>query len=390
MENFNLERNGYDKREVEEYVDSIKRDYEQTLSEQKNRISELKKELEENKQELSKYVEKSNNISDALVVAVETAKQIENSSKNIYDLEIKRIRALYSKWEQFLDQMMQEYPRLRDRFDTKALLKVFSDGIDNVIKQNSVTVPSSPSNAMGLRNLINKMSNFNAKQEPAVDNTLKHTIIKPEVGRSYYNDNLTSIGTVPQQTENVVDRYQELRMEQLRRQQEQRAQAIKNAEALKTPTPVRPVVEEKPVVKVAEERFVKEPEPVKVVVSPKPEPVIVKEEPVVENKNILIRKEKPTAVEEPAEKKTKIKSISSLTLNNDEKFENLVDKFLSVDEDEEIVADQYEKAVLNKKNKESGFDLSEALNPTDDLSEIMKSFDAFNDSLFDVDPEGNE
>lgn len=78
-----------------------------------------------------------------------------------------------------------------------------------------------------------------------------------------------------------------------------------------------------------------------------------------------------------------IKPITSLTLNNDEKdeFESLVDKFLQTNN---TISKGYENSILNTNKKkplksaykpnESGFDLNEALNPTDDLTNIMKGF----------------
>lgn len=77
-----------------------------------------------------------------------------------------------------------------------------------------------------------------------------------------------------------------------------------------------------------------------------------------------------------------IKPITNLNLENDEKdeFENLVDKFLH---SKNNISKGYESSILNTRKKvvkpypkpnESGFDLEEALNPTDDLGSIMKGF----------------
>ena len=395
MENFNLEKNGYNKFEVEEYIENLKRGYEETLNNQKERINELKTQLEDSNASLNKYVEKNENISDALVVAVETAKQIENSSKNIYDLEIKRIRVLYAKWENFLNEMLIEYPKLKEKFDTKALLKVFSDGINNVIKQNSATVPATPSQAMGLRNLINKMSMFSSKQEVKPQNSyVSNEIFK---NNEYeFADNLTSIGTVRKDVtkEPVKQPKNNFYYEEPVRPTQN---VVKPAEVKKEV--VKPVEFKKEVTKPVEvkQETVKPAEIKKEVVKPTE---VEKEESfsfidmfmnqakarLEEEKNVIVRKEKPAEPIEQAEKKTKIKSISNIQMDKNDKFENLVDKFLSVEENEENDSvSQYEKALLKKKQKESGFDFGEALNPTDDLTEIMKSFDAFNDTLFDID-----
>ena len=84
---FSREKNGYNIKEVDNYISNMKQKYEQTTGEQKIRISDLKRELESTKQELSVYKDKNSDISNALVVAVETAKQIENSS-NGCDIKI--------------------------------------------------------------------------------------------------------------------------------------------------------------------------------------------------------------------------------------------------------------------------------------------------------------
>ena len=416
MENFELERNGYDKKQVDNYVSDLKSNYEQVLSEQKSRINELKKELEINKLELEKYVQKSGDISDALVVAVETAKQIESSSKNIYELEIKRIRALYDKWENFLDQMMQEYPMLKGRFDTKGLLKVFSDGIDNVIKQNSISSETPSSQSVGLRSLINKMSGLSNRQPVSNSNEqIKQTIFKSNDSDSYFNENLTSIGTVPQQSENIALKYQQLKQEQLRQHQLEKEQFAKEMAERKAKEQAKQQEQEQlnnfqqaisktttekeeqqlatefdafsELLKKNEEMSLEnkvEPKAIEDIKQPKKE---VEEEPQ-EKKNVIVRKEKPNEdVLKTENKQPKIKSISNLTLNKDEKFDSLVDKFLSSDDDvEDVKSNEYEKALLNKKEKQNGFDLAEALNPQDDLSEIMKSFDVFNDELLKVDP----
>jgi len=80
-----------------------------------------------------------------------------------------------------------------------------------------------------------------------------------------------------------------------------------------------------------------------------------------------------------------IKPITKLTLTEEEKeeFDSLLDKFLHTDNN---VSKGYEKSILNKNKKkvlkskieipvnESGFDFNEALNPTDNLTDIMKGF----------------
>ena len=83
------------------------------------------------------------------------------------------------------------------------------------------------------------------------------------------------------------------------------------------------------------------------------------------------------------EKAPNIRPIANVKLNEDEKYENLVDKFL--DSDDVGGVNAYAKTItVSRPTKsayepnETGFDLNECINPTDDLTEIMKSFDFFN------------
>ena len=284
MGKFNLSKNGYDISEVDDYLFEVSNDYENKLREQKMRISDLKRELETTKAELDQFKEKNDNISEALVVAVETAKQIENSSKNIYELEIKRIRNLYDKWKNFLDEFMKKYPELRAKYDTKMLLQVFKEDIDRVLNQNKKTMEQkeavavqtdSPGvNTIGLRMLINKMSSDSRTVLP--------------------NDSKLIRGDM---------------------------QIVRN---------------QKP-----------------------------SEETLAKYKVDLSFED-----EEKRLSKGQIKPIVDMP-ESDEVYENLVDKFLSSDDDN--YSNAYSKILLEKQ-KNDGFSLREAVTPTEDLSEIMKSF----------------
>ena len=490
MDNFKLEKNGYDKKEVDEFVEKVKRDYEDTMQDQMDRISELKKQLDETNKKLGSYEKKNGDISDALVVAVETAKQIENASKNIYDLEIKRVRALYNKWEKFLDELMEEYPRLKERFDTKALLKIFSDGIDEVVRQNSVD-SEAPTQSVGLRSLISKMNKINDKSDNSNVEALKNTVIKPKSNTYSLYDNLTSIGTVAKQQEEFDREYElfveeqeelerqralkqeeEKKLEQQKKQQElllikqqQELQAKQEEEKRVKEQLERERQEEllrqrkleeeklaeiKRQEKIEQEKLEKarkeqerqkaellkaqekaEQERIKKLEQEKKEKEKLEKElkekaekekqeklaqiekekelnrekfdksyfedaPQLIDEDIFLKmgdgvetetqepvatiKRKDTEPKEEENKKSQIKSISNLKIDDGDKFESLVDKFLSTDEDEDK-SNSYENAVLNKKKKENNFDLSEALTPDDDLSTIMESFDAFNTEL---------
>ena len=233
------------------------------------------------------FREKNSNISDALVVAVETAKQIESSSKNIYELEIKRIRSLYDKWKKFLEELMKKYPALRSKYDTKLLLEVFSRDIDNILMQNKKSIDQKEAiavqtneaigtNTIGLRMLINKMSNVNRPIIPGFSGNLE-------------------------KADRAIVRNQ----------------------------------------KPSEETLAK------------------------------YRVEQELEDESKRLSKDQIKPISNIKLDAHESYENLVDKFLSNDDEYENNA--YSK-IMFEKQKNDTFNLKDAVTPTEDLDEIMRSF----------------
>ena len=287
MGKFSLEKNGYNTKEVDNYIFNVSTDYENKLREQKMRISDMKRELEETKNQLELFREKNSNISDALVVAVETAKQIESSSKNIYELEIKRIRSLYDKWKKFLEELMKKYPALRSKYDTKLLLEVFSRDIDNILMQNKKSIDQKEAiavqtneaigtNTIGLRMLINKMSNVNRPIIPGFSGNLE-------------------------KADRAIVRNQ----------------------------------------KPSEETLAK------------------------------YRVEQELEDESKRLSKDQIKPISNIKLDAHESYENLVDKFLSNDDEYENNA--YSK-IMFEKQKNDTFNLKDAVTPTEDLDEIMRSF----------------
>src|SRR5574344_571181 len=287
MSKFKIIKNGYDIAEVDNYIFSVGTDYENKLQEQKMRISDMKRELAEVNAQLNSFKQKNSNISDALVVAVETAKRIDGSSKNIYELEVKRVRKLYDKWQKFLDDFMKKYPELRSKYDTKMLLQMFSDDIDKILNQNKKTIEqkeaiavdsyANDDNSLGLRMLINKMNKANGSPLPTSNFPLEK-------------------GSVPimrndSPSEDLANEYQ--------------VNATINEEA---------------------ERLAKD----------------------------------------------QIRPITNMQMGSDEKYENLVDKFLSSD-DKGCESSAYSKILLEKK-KNDQFNLKEAVTPTEDLDEIMKSF----------------
>ncbi|MBE7074575.1 MAG: hypothetical protein E7376_01145 [Clostridiales bacterium] len=88
---------------------------------------------------------------------------------------------------------------------------------------------------------------------------------------------------------------------------------------------------------------------------------------------------KQTELNKLEEKSTMIKPIYNARLEDGEKYNSLLDKFLTEDAPtDSVYANKLtSKVAIMPPQNESGFDLKEAVNPKDSLEAIMKSFNFF-------------
>lgn len=262
------------KQESEYLISIITKKYEEELDQKDKEITRLREEVEALRSGQKHLASKKASISNALVAAVDKAKEIEDSSKKVYELKINQLSSLLSRWEKLLEEMMAKHPDLVETQNISHMVKNF--------KQTMIDLLS---------------GDFNIKQ--------------------------TSNSTSGDQIRTLLSRVNK--------------------------------TEKKEVVKIERKK--------------KTQKQVVKTTPnVVDDRPTLIR------------------PIVNMSMDKDEGYETLADKFLSIDEEEEASAG-LNKAVVSKVSKddpyafpdvnESGFDLEEAVNPKDDLEEIMKSFDFY-------------
>lgn len=158
MKNFDIERKGYNKREVDDYIASLSKQYDDKLEKSKQDAMQLQAELMQCKMELDTYHNKDDQISNALVVAVETAKEIESSAKTIYELEIKRVKVLYKKWNNILNEIKALYPEINNSSGITTLFNEFEDALNKILSKEV--------------ELSNKPSMFNNQTEKIYAKTL--------------------------------------------------------------------------------------------------------------------------------------------------------------------------------------------------------------------------
>jgi hypothetical protein len=270
---FQTNKNGYDKAQVDDEILAMKGEI--TTWKERALIAEADYiKLKEREHEIKKSGE---NIALALTAAIDKAKQIEASSKNVYKLKIQQISILYDRWEMLLQEILQKYPKLEDSHNIKKMLDDFKFTIENVISQNFEQTPESSRGTNSndtMRVLLSKMS----KTKKVEDD--KRKVIKIE--RS----------SLPQ--------------------------------------------------------------------------------------DLKLGKSELNSLEEKA---VMIKPITSMKLEKNETYETLADKFLTEDIENNPQYTSFMSKKLDRDDfpypNESGFNLKEAVNPKEDLDEIMKSFDFF-------------
>lgn len=303
MSKFSLEKKGYNTEQVDDYINNLFLKYEEKLAEQKDRVQTLKIKLSQSEEQLNRYIEKDKQISKALVYAVEKADEIESGAKKIYELEIKRVRLLYKRWEELLLEVESKYPQINNNSYIHSLIETFKDSIEDVLAQNfnlsgGVTSSTIKSNLKEkgdnyIKNILNKMDY--AFSEPKQTDKKPNTVISEEVRKSEIKKlNLSD----------VVQSHSE---------ENSRMKAINN-------------------------------------------------------------------------------ELNKISNQKTKSAVSPIDEFLNSELDDEFANNAYAKSFKKKKTKqpspfnyayptpnESGFDLEEALNPKEDLLEIMKTFDFFND-----------
>ncbi len=329
MAKFGIDKKGYNPSEVDDYINKMYLKYEDKLREQRDRVVTLKKEVESLNSRLANYENKDEQISKALIYAVEKAEQIETNAKNVYNLEIKRINALYERWEELLLEVEKHCPEVNANGYINSLMEDFKASIQEVSKTGltlntkSIKDEIKRTSDQFIKNILNKMS-YAVNQKPVeiVEpvKPKKELLSKPIPQRVQAKQTTKQTAETKQNVENV------------------RADVVKS-EPVKTP----------------------------------------------ETKSV-------GTISSISERLKRLNLINRAPSVKVKKEESLADKYLNSDDDIQInaYAKNFTKKKLEKSKagspfnfieypepNETGFDLKDALNPKEDLDEIMKAFDFF-------------
>lgn len=136
MDLFKRALNGYNTKEVDEYVNRTTRSFDEKLKLQSEMIDSLKEQNASLTAELSTYKAKEKTIGDVLVSAQEKAEDIESAAKVRYSLEMQRLKRFQERWLALFNDIKGEYPISEKVENFYAELKAVERDIDKVIEKD--------------------------------------------------------------------------------------------------------------------------------------------------------------------------------------------------------------------------------------------------------------
>lgn len=186
---FSFEMNGYNKKEVDDYILELKAQYETKIMEERLKNLESEKELFEIKKERTNLEYRIKNIL-AIISTLNKVKEFEEKGmKNLYTLKIKQINLISEKTEKLIDELNELDDRPEDIINDFKRLLTLCKKIESEENLND----SNNSLNSNFRTLLEKMNEFKANNSP------KEVIIE----RNTLNlNNTVEKETTPQQVEN--------------------------------------------------------------------------------------------------------------------------------------------------------------------------------------------
>lgn len=101
MDTFRTKLNGYDKKQVDDYILGLSSQFEKSNAQLRERIKLLENENDTLYRDLCNYRRKEESISTALMNAIDKAKEIDYASKVRFALEGERLKDFSRKWTSY-------------------------------------------------------------------------------------------------------------------------------------------------------------------------------------------------------------------------------------------------------------------------------------------------
>lgn len=100
----------YTKSDFDNYTQAVKRECEQTLLRQRERIDELRNRLAAVERKNAEYESQKEIVYKAITAALKKADDIERVSLIKYNQEIAQLKSFHSKWINYFNRIIAEYP----------------------------------------------------------------------------------------------------------------------------------------------------------------------------------------------------------------------------------------------------------------------------------------
>lgn len=100
----------YTQADIDAYSQAIKRECEQMLLRQRDRIDELRVALREAEKKIAEFESKKEIVYKAITAALKKADDIERVSLIKYNQEIAQLKSFHNKWVSYFNKIIEKYP----------------------------------------------------------------------------------------------------------------------------------------------------------------------------------------------------------------------------------------------------------------------------------------
>lgn len=107
---FELQREGYNPEQVEEYVSRLKRAYEEVVLEQKALLDSVRKENASLTEKVSLQEAEKERLAVAIKNAIKKTDELNELMARRVAKEVRSIRSFKEKWSDYLSKLMEKYP----------------------------------------------------------------------------------------------------------------------------------------------------------------------------------------------------------------------------------------------------------------------------------------
>jgi len=107
---FEIEKKGYSKEQVQAYLARREQELRRTIDDQLDRIRALREENDLLNAKLDEFYKRERLIGNALIAAVAKAEEIEQEARNSYASELSSLKAFHAKWLEYYERILKKYP----------------------------------------------------------------------------------------------------------------------------------------------------------------------------------------------------------------------------------------------------------------------------------------